>query len=99
MRFFPHPEKDEAMVQKRGDGQWTQVLEAVENGERERMEAAHTWQNHKAGAGVLANSSATLSALDNYLQTLFTRERKKLLTYCLEFSCQCNPNRYRRGEC
>ena len=53
------------MIQKRGDGQWTQVLEGVKNGERKRMEAALTWQNHKAGAGVLANSSAALSALDN----------------------------------
>ena len=87
------------MVQKRGDGQWTQVLEGVKNGERKRMEAALTWQNHKAGAGVLANSSAALSALDNDFWTLFTRERNKLLTCYLEFSCQCNPNWHRKGEC
>ena len=47
------------MVQK-------EEMASVQNGERKRMEAAHTWQNHKAGAGVLANSSSALSALDNY---------------------------------
>ena len=80
------------MVQK-------EEMASVQNGERKRMEAAHTWQNHKAGAGVLANSSSALSALDNYFWTLFTRERNKLLTCYLEFSCQCNPNWHRKGEC
>ena len=67
-------EKGEVTVQKRGDDSWNKVLKGIEKGERHRMEATHTWQNHKTGAWVPEDSRDALSALDNYLQTLCGKE-------------------------
>lgn len=58
-------------------------------GERNGNEDTHIWQNHKAGAWAPDGSRDALSALDDYLQTWFMWERKKLLTCYLVFPVIC----------